>query len=217
MTQSLITLADPRSAASEAYRTLRSNLMFAGVEKPVHAFVVASPNPNDGKSLAAANLAVVIAQGGRKTILVDCDLRRPVQHTLWGLENMQGVSSAMLDQGLLTAPPLQKTNVENLSLLPSGQTPPNPADLIISSAMDTLIGSLRKLADFVIFDVPPILSVSDAPLLASRLDGCLLILKAGVTRRDDAQRAKEILDRAHVRVIGAALINAPKDGSAASY
>ncbi len=211
----LITLKDPHSPAAEAYRTLRSNILFAGVEKPIHTLLISSPMPGEGKSLTAANLAVVLAQSGQRVLLVDADLRRPSQHTLWNLPNERGLSSAMLDASQLATPPLQATHVENLSVLTAGPTPPNPADLMISKQMNALIEALARQADTVLFDAPPILVATDAPLLASKLDGLLLVIKAGTTRRDHAERAKEILERAHVRVIGAVLNNAPKDSAAA--
>lgn len=214
---SLITLTDPRSAAAEAYRTLRSNIMFAGVEKPIHSILVSSPLSSEGKSQTAANLAVTLAQSGHSTILVDADLRRPSQHTVWGVSNDRGLTSMMLDKTLLTAPPLQKTSVEGLSLLTSGPQAPNPADLLISKVMETVIDTLKGQADYVIFDAPPVLAVADAPLLASKLDGLLLVIKAGMTRRDHAERAKEILERAHVRILGVALTNAPKDSTQGGY
>jgi capsular exopolysaccharide synthesis family protein len=214
---SLITLIDPRSAAAEAYRTLRSNIMFAGVEKPVHTLLVSSPLASEGKSQTAANLAVTLAQSGHSTILVDADLRRPAQHTLWNIGNDRGLTSMMLDKALLTAPPLQKTNVDGLSLLTSGPQAPNPADLLIGKTMETVIETLRNQADYVIFDAPPVLAVTDAPLLASKLDGLLLVIKAGATLRDHAERAKEVLERAHVRILGAVLTNAPRDTAQGSY
>jgi non-specific protein-tyrosine kinase len=213
----LITLNEPRSAAAEAYRTLRTNLMFAGIEKPVNTLIVTSPVPEDGKSTTLANLAVTLAQSGHNTIIVDADLRRPTQHTLWGLPNDQGLSSLMLDPKLIDAPPLQKTRVDHLSILTSGPTPPNPADLLVSNQMETVIASLRSRADYVLFDAPPVLAVTDAPLLASKLDGLLLVIKAGATRRDQAERARDVLTRAHVRIIGVALTNAPKDNTSSGY
>jgi non-specific protein-tyrosine kinase len=217
MTPNLITLTDPRSPAAEAYRSLRSNILFAGVQKPVQTLLISSPTPNDGKSLTAANLAVTLAQSGHRTTLVDADLRRPTQHMLWGLNNDRGLTSIMLDPALLAALPLQKTAVEGLQVLTAGPTPPNPADLIISKQMDSLIAALSAQADYVLFDAPPVLAVTDAPLLASKLDGLLLVVRAGSTRRDHAERAKELLERAHVRILGVALNNAPKDSTSGGY
>ncbi len=118
----LITLKDPRSAAAEAFRTLRTNIMFAGLEKPIHTLIITSPAPEDGKSVTLANLAVTMAQSGHTTILVDADLRRPMQHTLWGIQNEAGLTSMLLDDTILENPPLKSVGVDNLSVL----TPPPP-------------------------------------------------------------------------------------------
>jgi non-specific protein-tyrosine kinase len=213
----LITLTDPRSAAAEAYRTLRTNIMFAGVEKPVRTLLVTSPVPDDGKSTTLANLAVTLAQSGHNTILVDADLRRPSQHTLWGVPNERGLTSVMLNNTLLNNLPLQDSGVEYLKLLTSGPLPPNPADLLLSKAMDSLIEALRGQADYVLFDAPPVLAVTDAVVLVSKVDGVLLVIKAGATRRDQAEKARDALNRVNARIIGVALTNAPRDNNTKGY
>jgi len=217
MTITLITLTDPRASASEAYRTLRTNLTFSSLEKPLTTLLVTSPAPDEAntKSLAVANLAVTFAQGGRKTILVDCDLRRPTQHTLWNIANDKGLSNFVLEG---TEPPLvAATGVPDLWILPSGPLPPIPADLISSRKMDEAINKLKPLADIVLFDAPPVVSVTDAALLASRLDGVLLVLNAGHTRRDHTAQAKELLDKIKVRIVGTVLANAATDSSMKGY
>jgi non-specific protein-tyrosine kinase len=211
----LITLKDPRSPAAEAFRTLRTNILFAALDKPIHTLIVTSPAPDEGKSATVANLAVTMAQAGHTTILVDADLRRPSQHTLWSLPNENGLTSLMLDEsGPL---PLQNVKVDNLSVLTSGPLPNNPADLFSTRRMDEVLALLQSQAEYVLFDAPPVLAVTDTPLLASKLDALLLVIKAGTTRRDHAQRAKEILQRANIRIIGVALSNAPRDSSMNSY
>lgn len=216
---SLITLTDPRSPAAEAYRTLRTNLTFSSLEKPLTTLLVTSPAPDNetpsGKSLAVANLAVTFAQGGRKTILVDCDLRRPTQHTIWGISNERGLSNLVLEGGEL--PLAAASGVADLWILPSGPLPPIPADLISSRKMDEAIAALKPRADIILFDAPPVISVTDAALLASRLDGVLLVLSAGHTRRDHTAQAKELLDKIKVRVVGTVLTNAPTDSSVKGY
>ncbi len=216
-TPQLITLLDPHSPAAEAFRTLRTNVMFAGVEKPIHTLAVTSPTANEGKSTTLANLAVTLAQGGHKTLLVDADLRRPAQHSIWGIANDPGLTSLLLDKALLANPPLQTVGVDNLRVLTSGPLPPNPADLILSQAMDEVIGVLRTQAEYVLFDAPPVLAVSDASVLAAKMDGLLLVLKAGSTRRDQAERARDALQRVHVRIIGVALTNAPREAQSTAY
>jgi non-specific protein-tyrosine kinase len=118
-TAQLITLTEPKSAAAEAYRTLRTNLLFSTIDKPVNTLVFTSPTPETGKSTAIANLAVTLAQGGHETILVDCDLRRPQQHTFWNISNDKGLTTMMLEAGVLAQPPLQQVGVPNLLVLPS--------------------------------------------------------------------------------------------------
>ncbi len=211
----LVTLTHPRSPASEAYRTLRTNLIFSGLREPLHTLVVTSPAPEEGKSTALANLAVTLAQGGKKTILVDCDLRRPNQHDLWGIAREPGLTTMVLEG--LKEPPLIDVGVENLKVLTSGPLPSNPADLLGSPRMDEIVGQLKKRADMVLFDAPPVIAVTDATLLAAKLDGVLLVLRARSTRRDHAERAKELLERVGVRIVGTVLTNAQVDVQLGGY
>ncbi len=211
----LITLTDPRSPVSEAYRTLRTNLSFYSLDHPIQTLVVTSPSPNEEKSTAVANLAVTLAQSGKRTILVDCDLRRPSLHALFDLEAEPGLTNYIL--GETEELPLQETAVENLWLLPSGQKPPNPADMLGSQKLDQIISTLVDKADIVLFDAPPVIAVTDAAVLGVKVDGVLLVLTAGKTRRDHAERAKETLEKAKIRIVGAALTNAPKDSAVGSY
>jgi non-specific protein-tyrosine kinase len=208
-------LTDPRSPASEAYRTLRTNLSFYSLDKPVRTLVVTSPSPDDGKSITVANLAVTMAQGGMRTILVDCDLRRPSLHIFFDLNSEPGLTNLVL--GETSEPPLRMTGVDNLWLLPSGPKPPNPADLLGSKKLDQIIATLTNMADIVLFDAPPVIAVTDAAVLGAKLDGALLVINSGKTRRDHAARAKEVLEKARVRIIGTTLTNAPKDDLAVSY
>ncbi len=211
----LITLTDPRSPISEAYRTLRTNLSFYSVDNPIRTLVVTSPAPDEGKSTTIANLAVTMAQSGRRTILVDCDLRRPTLHELFEVDNNTGITSMVLNEN--APPPLRKTEVENLWLLPSGPKPPNPADLLGSRQIDRVLTQLKEQADIVLLDAPPVVGVTDAAVLGAKADGVLLIINAGKTRREHAERAKELLERARVRIIGAALTNAQSDNSLSAY
>lgn len=213
----LITLTDPRSESAEAFRTLRTNLMFTSVEKPVHTLLVTSTARSEGKSLLLANLAVTFAQSGNRTILVDSDLRRPSQHDIWGISNDRGLTTMMLDDAALSSPPLVNSEIEYLQILPSGSLPPNPADVLSSQRMNGVIGLLKARADYVLFDSPPVLAATDAALLASKLDGVLLVVRAGHTRRDHTAQARQALERVHARVIGAVLSNAPPETTSEYY
>lgn len=211
----LITIQDPRSPVSEAYRTLRTNLSFYSLDRPLRSLVVTSPAAGEGKSTVAANLAVTMAQSGRRTILVDCDLRRPTLHELFDLPAEPGFTNLVLEQ--VSEPPLQPTGVENLWLLAGGPKPPNPADLLGAERVDHIIALLSSKADIVLFDAPPVVAVTDAAILGAKVDGILLVIQAGKTRRDHSERAKELLDKAKVRIVGVTLTNAPKDSAIGEY
>ncbi|HYO88146.1 MAG TPA: CpsD/CapB family tyrosine-protein kinase [Candidatus Limnocylindrales bacterium] len=216
-TPNLITLTNPRSAAAEAYRTLRTNLIFSSVEKPVTTLVVTTPAHSDDKSIVIANLAIAYAQAGHKTILIDADLRRPAQQEIWGVSSERGLTTMMLDDSALAAPPLIETGIANLSLLPSGPLPPIPADVLSSQRMGDVIGVLKARATYLLFDAPPVLAGADAALLGAKLGGVVLVVKTGSTRRDQLARARAELERVHVRVLGAVMTNAPAQKKADSY
>jgi capsular exopolysaccharide synthesis family protein len=209
------TLKQPRSAAAEAIRTLRTNLIFSSVEKPLHTLLITSPATPADKSETAANLAVAFAQSGHKTILVDADMRRPTQSDLWNTKSDVGLTSMMVEDALMSNPPLvDAPGVEGLKLLLSGPAAPSPADLLASDRMNEVIGVLKARADYVLFDAPPVLVASDTPTLGNKLDGVLMVIRAGNTRRDQALRARQTLERVNVRVLGAALTNAPRERTA---
>lgn len=212
----LITLRDPNSSAAEAYRTLRTNIQFSSLDRPIQTLLVTSTAPDEGKSIILANLAVTIAQSEQRVVLVDCDLRRPSLHTLFGLNNDRGITNAILDQndGPL---PLQATSVAGLLLLASGPLPPRPADLLGSRRMEALIARLRQEGDMILFDTPPVTAVTDAAVLASRLDGVLLVLQAGKTRRDRAREARQLLEKVKAHLIGVVLNNARLEGGYGYY
>ena len=199
----LIALRDPRSPAAEAYRTLRTNIQFASLDKPLRTLLATSSAPDEGKSTTIANLAVTIAQAEQRVILVDCDLRRPTLHTLFDVPNSIGLTSMMLgEQAVL---PLQPTDVPGLMLLPSGPLPPRPADILGSRRMDAVIATLLEQADVVLFDTPPITSVTDAAVLATKVDGVLLVFRSGSTRRDRARDARRLLEKVNAHIVGVVL------------
>lgn len=213
----LVTVSDPRSAAAEAYRALRTNLSFSSLDDPIHTLIVTTPAPQENKSIVIANLAVIMAQGGNRTMLADCDLRRPALHEIFGVDNSRGLTTMMLDESAMSDPPVQETEIENLWLLPSGPLPPNPADLLGSRRMDAVIAQLTSRVDIVLLDAPPVIAVTDAAVLGSKVDGLLLVVSAGVSRRDHAERAKAMLDKVNIRIVGTVLDNAPADALMGSY
>lgn len=208
-TPDLIMLTDPRSAAAEAFRTLRTNLMFSSVENPLQSLVVTAATDLENRSLTIANLAVAFAQAGNRTILVDADLRRPRQHEIWDVANI-GLTKMMIDDAAIANPPLKKTEIGNLQILPAGEDAPNPADLLSSSRMQEIIGVLRARATTILFDAPPVLAVTDAAVLATKVDGILLVVRSGQSRRDQIERAREAIERVNARMVGAVLVDAPR-------
>lgn len=213
----LITVSEPRSPVSEAFRTLRTNLDFAGLDQALGTLLVTSAGVGEGKSTTLANLAVVSAQTGRRVVLVDADLRRPIMHEVFGLDNSQGLTTVMMDEAALAHPPLQDSGVEGLSVLTSGPLPPNPADLIGSRRMQELIAALTKQADQVFFDTPPVVAVTDAAVLATKVDGVLLIITAGKTRREYARTAVQRLQQVNARLVGIVLTNVQMGGGFEGY
>lgn len=203
----LITVSEPRSPISEAYRALRTNLDFASLDQALKTLVVTSAGVGEGKSTTLANLAVVSAQAGRKVVLVDADLRRPTLHQIFGLSNEIGLTTAMRDEAALASPPLQETGIKGLGVLTSGPLPPNPADLMGARRMEDVIGVLVEQADQVIFDTPPVVAVTDAAVLATKVDGVLLVISAGRTRREQARTAVQRLEQVNARLVGTVLTN----------
>lgn len=215
----LVTLKDPRSPAAEAYRVLRTNIQYSSPDRPLRTLVVAAPGPDETKSRTAANLAVAMAQGGQDTILVDADVRRPGQHTLWGLPNERGLTS-LIGEAAARADVrsvLQSTSVKGLSLLTSGPLASNAADVLGGAWIGDVVRLLSGQASMVIFDAPPVLSTADAAQLGAQCDGLLLVIRAGATRRELARRAKESLERVNVRIVGVALTNAPQQAGVRAY
>ncbi len=217
LTSTLITIMNPRSPISEAYRTLRTNLEFSSLDKPIRTMVVTSAAPDEGKSTTLGNLAVALAQGGKKVIVVDCDLRRPSLHQLFNARNATGFTDMMRDDALMSKPPLQETGVANLQLLTSGTLPPNPAELVGSRQMSDLIAALVKKAEMVLFDAPPIIAVTDAAVLASKVDAVLLVISAGKTKREHAKKAQALLEKVNARLIGTVLNNVKGDAGLYQY
>jgi capsular exopolysaccharide synthesis family protein len=214
--EKLVTVSQPKSPNAEAYRILRTNLLFSAVDNPPRTLLVTSASPGEGKSTTMANLAVVMAQQGQRVVLIDTDLRRPTLHRLFQAPNATGLTSALLHEHPSAAPFLQATKVENLSLLTTGPLPPNPAELLGSARFGELLRDLQEHADVILLDSPPALAVTDAPVLARQVDGVLLVVDAGMTRRQWAANAQETLSKVGAKVLGVAL-NRLKPGSSSYY
>lgn len=206
----------PLSPLSEAVRSLRTSVQYASIDQPVKVVMVTSASPGEGKSLVAANLAVTFAQSDRRTILVSGDLRRATLDELFldkkpatGLTTLVLQQATALPEGTngsgaksTPAGALVKTGVQNLLLLPSGPVPPNPAEIMGSRRLASLLDEYSAAADMLIIDTPPLLPVTDAAVLAERVDGVVVVVALNETRRDGLKRAMAILEGTGVRVLG---------------
>lgn len=202
----LIAWLRTKAPETEAYRTLRTNIQFSSVDKPLRTLLVTSSSPGEGKSTTTANLAVVLAQTGKRVVVVDTDLRRPVQHKVFGVPNNTGLTTALLNgDNIRLDGHLQPTEIENLQVLTSGPIPPNPSELLGSHRMAKLIETLAQEADIVLFDSPPVLAVTDAAVLGRQVDGVLLVADAGATREHALATATEELRKTGANVLGVAL------------
>lgn len=198
----LITLLNPNSPISEQYRTVRTNLQFAVAgDQPLRSMAVVSSGPDEGKSTSSANLAVVFAQAGRRVLLVDADMRKATVHKTFGLSNEVGLSNLVSGQQSASSV-IQPSGVDNLSVMTAGPTPPNPAELLNSHRMNVVIEELYQMFDLIVFDLPPVMTVADGLIMASKTDGTVVVIHEGVTRKDSIIEAKNRLIQAKARILG---------------
>lgn len=202
----LVMLLYPRSGAAEAFRTMRTNVEFADIDSGVRSLLVTSPASGDGKSTVAANLALAFAQAGRRTILVDADLRRPAIHDFFDLSNGYGLTSLIRSPEVIElGQVLRVIDEPNLRVLTSGPLPPNPAELLGSNRMHSIVERLEAEADLVVFDSPPAGAVTDAAVISSLSDGTVLVVAAERTRRGAARSASEAVSRVGGHLLGVVL------------
>lgn len=200
---SLTTLLDKSSPISEQYRTIRTNIQFsATVGNEIKTIVVTSSGPGEGKSTTSANLAVVFANSGQKVLLVDADMRKPTIHKTFNVSNSVGLSTVLSTNPDVKAA-IQVTVAPNLFVMPSGPKPPNPSELLGSMATNSIIETLRNQFDIVIFDMPPVVAVTDAQIMSAKVDGTLLVVREGVSRKEALLKAKQLLIMSKANVLGA--------------
>ena len=200
----LLTYQYPKSSMAEAYRTLRTNLGFASMDDPCRSILFTSTSPRDGKSTVASNLAVVMAQAGNRVALVDADLRKPIQHKIFDVDNRQGLTSVLLRE-VEAEKAMHNGLVENLHVLTSGPIPPNPAEILGSERARQVLQQLLDEYDYVFIDSPPILAVTDSAILSTIVDGVVLVVNYAVTRNELAREAVEQFKKANARIIGVVL------------
>ena len=214
----MIVYREPFSPVSESYRMIRNNIQFMSIDNPGRSFLVTSPTTGDGKSSTSINLAIAMAQNGHRTVLVDADMRKPVLHKVFGFSNSSGLTNQFRNLDPAEKIHLRKTEIENLQVLTAGELPPNPSELLGSQRMDFIIASLKDQADMIIFDTPPAALVADATALSKHVDGVVLVVSAGKTRRDMARRALFNMQQAGANILGVVLNrSAEKNGKYTYY
>ena len=190
----------PNSIEAESYRTLRTNIQYSSIDKEIKSIVVTSADPQDGKSTISGNLALSFAQNGKKVIIIDCDLRRPSIHKKFNLSNLYGLSEVLIGKETLdNAIQEYKTNIH---VLPSGKIPPNSAEMISSISMNNLLEELKIEYDILIIDSPPLGAFSDGQILSTKVDGTILVVKAGESKIEAVKEAKNLLNIVGANIIG---------------
>jgi capsular exopolysaccharide synthesis family protein len=213
----LITYEDPKSPISESYRSLRTNVTFASVDKKIKSLLISSSQPGEGKSTTTANLAIAFAQLRKKTLLIDADLRKPVQHNVFGHPRGPGLAEYLVGEVKSVNEVIQQTKVENLYLLTAGVLPPNPSELLGSERMSELIDHLEQKWDMVLLDSPPIVAVTDASTISREIDAIALVVKAGQTERSAVDRALDMMHNVRAPLIGAILNGASQESLGGKY
>ena len=193
----------PKSVAAEAYRSLRTNIQYSSFDNKYQTLVVTSANPGEGKTTVAGNLALVLAQGESKVLLVDCDMRRPSIHKLFKISNTYGISDLLVGNKKLESV-ANKYN-DNLSIVPAGKIPPNPAEMLASKAMTAFLEEMKNYFDYIVLDTPPLQAVTDAQVLSTKVDGSLIVVRAGVTKKDAVHNAVSIIKKVKGNIIGTVL------------
>lgn len=204
---------DPKSPASEAYRALRTNIQFAGLDQPCRIILVTSATAGEGKTTSVANFGVVAAQGGARVCLVDSDLRRPTLHQFFDLDNSRGLTTALVED-LPLEKLAQRTRVPDLFVVPSGALPPNPAELVGSRRMREHLQAAASAFDLVVCDSPPVVAVSDGLALAAQCDGVILTVRVGAVSHEVIRRAVAQLEAVKGRILGVVLngVDLRRDG-----
>ena len=200
----LVTHDEPKVAASEAYRLIRTNLKYSQVDRKLKSVIFTSAGPGEGKSTTIANVAVTMAQSGQKTLLVDCDLRKPVQHKIFELSNIMGLTNLLVED-IEAEDVIQPTMINGLDAITSGPIPPNPSELLGSTGMKQAVGQWAKMYDQILIDCPPVIAVTDAIVLGPQVDGVIMVVRAYDANIDMVNEAKKRMTQADANIIGAVL------------
>lgn len=201
----LVTLTKPGSVISEQFKTIRTNIQFSIFDKEIKTIAITSDMMGAGKSTMAANLAVSFSLQGKKVILIDSDMRKPTIHHFFNLPNHDGLTSLLTDRSIELSNMIHHTAIDNLFILTSGLIPPNPSELLASKRMDELLVELDKDYDLIVFDLPPVMIVTDAQIMASKVDGTIVVIRKDNTTKDKIMQSKILLQKVNANVIGVIL------------
>lgn len=206
--RAIITKEHPKSPMAEAYRTLRTNIQFSNIDKDIKCIIITSSGPGEGKSTTIVNLAVTMAQNGKKVLLIDGDLRKPKLHMYFRLHNQEGLTK-LLAHNIEYNEVIQSTDIENLYFLASGPIPPNPSELLGSNKMRNFLNALKEEYDMILIDTPPVSVITDAAVLSTIADGTILVCAVGQASIDGAKLAKEMLQKVNANILGVVLNKIP--------
>jgi capsular exopolysaccharide synthesis family protein len=213
----LITYEDPKSPVSESYRSLRTNIAYSSADKKIKSIIVSSAQPGEGKSTTVANIAIAFAQLRKRTLLIDTDMRKPVQHNVFGLDRAPGISEYLIGDIKDIDEVIHPTKIENLSLVTAGGLPPNPSELIGSERMSELVDKLEQEWDMVLFDSPPLVAVTDASMISAEIDAVIMVIKAGATDKTAVDRALDTLKSVNAPLAGIVLNSASPETMGGKY
>jgi capsular exopolysaccharide synthesis family protein len=213
----LITYEDPKSPISESYRSLRTNITYASVDEKIKSMIISSPQPGEGKSTTVANLAIAFAQLRKRTLLIDADLRKPVQHNVFDQPRGPGLSEYLVGESENFNSLIHDTKINNLSIVTAGALPPNPSELLGSDRMSELVDQLEKEWDMLLFDSPPIVAVTDSSMISAEIDALVMVVKAGQTERSAVDRALDTIKNVKSPLIGVILNGASQETLAGKY
>ncbi|WP_396326672.1 CpsD/CapB family tyrosine-protein kinase [Jeotgalibaca sp. MA1X17-3] len=207
---SLITITKPNSVIAEQFRTIRTNIQFSMIDKELKTIIFTSSGPYEGKSTVAANIASVFADQGKKVVLIDADMRKPTVFKTFNLQNTMGLSTLISSRSTQVQDVVQHMEEAGLDIITSGPVPPNPSELLNSNRMNDLIKELEEIYDLVLFDMPPVVSVTDAQIMATKTDGVVFVVRRNIAQKEDVKHAKELLDMVHANVLGVVFNGAEK-------
>ncbi|EJX17147.1 hypothetical protein SOJ_25960 [Staphylococcus sp. OJ82] len=206
----------PKSTISEKFRGIRSNIMFSSAREEIKSLLITSEKPSSGKSTISANIAITYAQAGYKTLIIDGDMRKPTQHYIFDLPNNSGLSNLIINRATYSES-IKETKIDNLAILTAGPTPPNPSELIASRHFDEIYNELLNHYDFIVIDTPPINTVTDAQIYAQTVKNCALVVDAEKNNKNEVKKAKDLIEKAGGKLLGAILNKMPLDKTSSYY